>query len=51
MNLNTGKVINARKPTRLPVTDLVIQTVEAMAERDEIKCFELKTRKAYQFIP
>ena len=41
MNLNTGKLITRPKVWAMPVTDLVIKAVEAMAKKDGIKSLKL----------
>lgn len=51
MNLNSGKVVNARKVTELPVTDLVIRTVEKMAEKDDIKCLKFENKQGIPIYP
>ena len=51
MNLNTGRAINARKLASLPVTDLVIHTVKATAERDGIECLKFENKEGIPIHP
>ena len=37
MNLQTGKAVNSPRVKEIPLSELVIQAVEKMAERDDIK--------------
>ena len=51
LNLNTGRAINARKMTELPVTNLAIKTAEAMAEQDGIKGSKFKNKQGIPIHP
>ena len=47
MDLNTGCVIMCGKVTRIPVTDVVIKAVEAMAHKQGFKNLKFKNRWSY----
>ena len=50
MNLSTGKVITRRKVVELPVTDLIIKTVEGMAEKQGMKTLKINLEIILLFI-
>ena len=45
MSLETGFEISSSKVTKLPITDIVIKTVENMAERQGFKTIKFQNRK------
>ena len=49
MDLNTGRVITCRKVTKIPVTDVVIKAVEAMAHNQGFKNLKFKNRHGVIF--
>ena len=49
MDLNTGCVITCRKVTEIPVTDVVIKAVEAMAHNQGFKNLKFKNRHGVIF--
>ena len=49
MVLNTGCVIMCRKVTKIPVTDVVIKAVEAMANKQRFKNLKFKNRHGVIF--
>ena len=49
MDLNTGRVITCRKVTEIPVTDVVIKAVEAMAHNQGFKNLKFKNRHGVIF--
>ena len=49
MDLNTGRVITCRKVTEIPVTDVVIRAVEAMAHNQGFKNLKFKNRHGVIF--
>ena len=49
MDLNTGCVITCRKVTRIPVTDVVIKAMEAMAHNPGFKNLKFKNRHGVIF--
>ena len=49
MDLNTGYVITCRKVTEIPVTDVVIKAVEAMAHNQGFKNLKFKNRHGVIF--
>ena len=49
MDLNTGRVITCRKVTEIPVTDVVIKAMEAMAHNQGFKNLKFKNRHGVIF--
>ena len=51
MYLNSGKHITRPRVTEIPVTEVVLKAVEAMAEAQGIKSLKLKNRHKTVFYP
>ena len=49
LNLNTGRVVNTRR--ELPVTNLVIETVEKLVEEDGVKCLKFTKKSGTPICP
>ena len=47
MNIATERVISRKYCDVVPITPQIIQIIEAMARRDEMKGFKLKTKTGY----
>jgi hypothetical protein len=45
MNLQTGKAVNSPRVKEIPLSELVIQAVEKMAERDDINSLKITNSK------
>jgi hypothetical protein len=51
MDLNSGRVITRQRVWEIPVTPIIIQAVEAMAEEQGIKTLKLQNRRKTIFYP
>ncbi|MGC9260522.1 MAG: hypothetical protein ACP5I8_10685, partial [Phycisphaerae bacterium] len=51
MDLNSGRLITRPRVVEIPITNLVIKAVEAMAEEQGIKSLKLQNRRKTIFYP